>query len=224
MIGYNYPSEMKCRSGVQPPSGVAPSRWRAKMRTKSIPQLTPEQEERFWSKVEVHQPAGCWEWSAEIDRWGYGRFSMLKKHWLAHRVAFSILIGQIPEGLQLDHLCRNRRCVNPDHLQTVTARENLARSQAPAHRVRRSGVCQKGHSDFTVTNKGRWVCRVCSAANQQRYREKKRAEHPPYRGKFCKRGHPLEGDNLRLYRGVHYCRACRAAWSKEHPRSRKADE
>jgi hypothetical protein len=191
------------------------------MQYKPIPTLTHEQEKRFWKKVKVHQPAGCWRWKGTLDRLGYGSFWIAGKNYRAHRLAYTLLIGAIPDGLQLDHLCRNPSCVNPDHLQPVTNRENLARSQAPSHRVRRLGVCQKGHSDFRVRADGRWVCRVCSAANDRRFKEKKRAENPPWRGTVCKRGHPLSGDNLRLYRGVRYCKACRAQWEKDHRRRPK---
>jgi predicted DNA-binding transcriptional regulator AlpA len=82
-------------------------------------------EERFWEKVE---PTGfCWEWTAFKDRKGYGRFRVDDRTMQAHRVAYELLVGPIPEGLHLDHLCRNTSCVNPDHLEPVDLAENVRR-------------------------------------------------------------------------------------------------
>ena len=82
--------------------------------------------ERFMSKVSK-QPSGCWEWTKCGDRYGYGTFRLDKKMQKAHRVAYTLLVGAIPQGLVLDHTCENRRCVCPDHLEAVTQQVNIQR-------------------------------------------------------------------------------------------------
>lgn len=73
---------------------------------------------------------GCWEWQGELNRNGYGRVWVNGRRLMAHRVAYQLLVGEIPEGLVLDHLCKVRRCCNPDHLEPVTVRENTLRGDA----------------------------------------------------------------------------------------------
>jgi HNH endonuclease len=91
--------------------------------------------ERFWSKVDRTGPDGCWMWLGQVNQWGYGHFrrtlapgvySTVK----AHRLAYTLLVGPIPEGLTLDHLCGHHACVRPDHLEPVTNAENLRRRHA----------------------------------------------------------------------------------------------
>lgn len=79
---------------------------------------------RFWAKVEVTE--GCWLWRGYIDAAGYGRFTSDGTP-IAHRVAYQFIVGRIPEGMELDHLCRQRNCVNPDHLEPVTHHVNMLR-------------------------------------------------------------------------------------------------
>jgi hypothetical protein len=90
--------------------------------------------DRFWSKVDDSGSRGCWEWLAAKERTGYGTFFC--RHVIgrgtaiperAHRVAYELLVGPIQAGLTLDHLCRNRGCVNPAHLEPVTRGENVRR-------------------------------------------------------------------------------------------------
>lgn len=97
---------------------------------------------RFWAKVEKTDT--CWLWTAALVK-GYGRFYDTDMRPVgAHRWAYELLVGPIPEGLTIDHLCRVRRCVNPDHLEVVTQRENVARVPPKTH-------CPHGHA-FTAAN------------------------------------------------------------------------
>ena len=134
-------------------------------------------DERFWAKVDVAGP--CWEWRAAINASGYGKLGRqsggVQKHYLAHRYAYTQLVGPIPEGLQLDHLCRNRLCVNPDHLEPVTHTENQRRGFSPTFRAARADECRHGHV-YTAENTYRYVkdgvhhrrCRQCNADAQAR--------------------------------------------------------
>lgn len=81
---------------------------------------------RLWAKVQVSD-SGCWDFTGVTTGDGYGRLHLGNGMVVAHRVAYELFVGPIPAGQVLDHTCRNRRCVNPDHLDVVTQRENLLR-------------------------------------------------------------------------------------------------
>lgn len=89
-------------------------------------------------------PGGCWIWTRSCSPDGYGWASLNNKTYQAHRLVYRLTVGAIPEGLVLDHLCRVRNCVNPDHLEPVTPRENLARGNTPTGWSR----CQRCNSEF----------------------------------------------------------------------------
>lgn len=125
--------------------------------------------DRFWSKV---RPAGdCWEWTAAKLQ-GYGRFHVRRTVQVAaHRWAYEYMVTEIPEGLELDHLCRNRACVNPWHLEPVTPRENTLRSANPCAANARKTHCSNGH-EYTEENtylrpEGHRMCRTCRAASNR---------------------------------------------------------
>lgn len=90
--------------------------------------MNPDWTLRFWTKVHLPSDDGCWVWTASQNGTGYGALTIAGARKLAHRLAYAHLVGPIPDGLDLDHLCRNRMCVNPAHLEPVTRRENLRRS------------------------------------------------------------------------------------------------
>lgn len=135
------------------------------------PAVDPEQ--RFWPKVK--RTDLCWFWTAYVNVYGYGVFWNGERRLPAHRYAYELLLGSIPEGLQLDHLCRNRRCVNPNHLEVVSNRENVRRGDSPPGRRARQTHCIHGHplsgENVFVRANGTRQCRACA-----RYREAQRAK------------------------------------------------
>jgi len=94
------------------------------------PGMVADYADSFEDGFEVDNATGCWEWLRYRDKEGYGRFAFGPKNAMAHRAAYVLEIGAIPEGLDLDHLCRNRGCVNPEHLEIVTRQENIRRQHA----------------------------------------------------------------------------------------------
>lgn len=127
--------------------------------------------ERFAGKL-LPQPNGCIEWGVAIAHaTGYGVFYMGGGQRLAHRVSWEMSRGPIPPGLHIDHLCRNRRCVNPEHLEPVTPRENILRSPiAPPALNAKKILCPRGHElsgdnlDSYALKQGRRACRECMRA------------------------------------------------------------
>ena len=131
-------------------------------------------EERFWPKVD--KSGECWIWTAHQYGRGYGGFRIDGRQEYAHRVAYRLVIGPIPDDLQLDHLCRNRRCVRPDHLEAVTVRENLLRGNGPTGERARQTHCKRGHlfdekNTGTHSLYGTRRCRRCDADDKQRRRD-----------------------------------------------------
>jgi len=134
--------------------------------------------DRFWSHVDRSGDIfACWPWTGAIEKTGYGRVKHDGKVRLAHRVAYSIAKGAVPGGLHVDHLCRNRRCCNPAHLEAVTQRENTLRGNSPNAIGHRTNRCRRGH-DLTRarrTNTGGRDCRQCKALRNRRSRARRRA-------------------------------------------------
>jgi hypothetical protein len=125
--------------------------------------------ERFWDKVET-RPSGCWEWTAYITSEGYGQF--YPKHGnpiLAHRFSYETNKGKIPKVKEIDHLCRNRKCVNPEHLECVTRRVNISRGMSGMETGLRNLAkthCPKGHpysgdNLYIIPSTGTRQCRTC---------------------------------------------------------------
>ena len=127
---------------------------------------------RLWPKV--NKTAGCWLWTASLTKAGYGQISSgPRPHTMlyAHRLVYEALVGPIPEGLELDHLCRNPACCNPAHLEPVTHRENVQRGEAgekSGAQQRAKTHCKHGHplsgENLYVDPRGHRGCRICRNA------------------------------------------------------------
>lgn len=119
--------------------------------------------ERFDAKWELDDGTGCWNWLAGNNSAGYGVISLgraTEGNVLAHRLSYKLHAGEIQQDLELDHLCRNVRCVNPDHLEPVTHQENVLRGVSPPAFNARKTHCDKGHP-LTAGKSGR-TCKVCA--------------------------------------------------------------
>ena len=185
--------------------------------------------ERFWSRVDVG--GVCWEWTGHRSPKGYGQTTIrpaagTKVTTGSHRRAYILLVGEIPDGMTLDHLCRNKPCVNPDHLEVVTRAENAARATFPTER------CRNGHAYTPIDTlptqsapgKNTKRCRQCLLVRAHRKRgidcsyeslcdrisHRERGEKT-----VCARGHSMADAYVRRDNGKRQCRACRALRSKK---------
>lgn len=120
--------------------------------------------ERLFTKF-VIADNGCWLWTASCGRGGYGRFNYEGRAQSAHRCAYELLVGPIPDGLEIDHLCRVRNCVNPDHMEPVTHRVNVLRGMGSSAKRARQTHCKNGHpfdeKNTYMRPDGRRACRAC---------------------------------------------------------------
>ena len=123
------------------------------------------------------QPDGCWNWLGSKSR-GYGYLNFKGKLYLAHRFFYERLKGPIPPGLTLDHLCRNRSCCNPRHLEPVTSGENVLRGESWAGINSRKTHCKKGHpfnKENTYHRKTGRGCRICRLKAVNKYNKRRAA-------------------------------------------------
>lgn len=143
-------------------------------------QHTQEFATRFWGKVRKSET--CWHWGASLDGKGYGQvYSGTgrpdKRMLRAHRVAYELQVGSVPDGLDLDHKCGRRSCVNPDHLEPVTRAENLRRSSLVLATINAAKThCKRGHpfneGNTYVDAEGRRSCKKCRAMLARNFRAK----------------------------------------------------
>lgn len=129
--------------------------------------MTPEQ--RFWEKIEPLPWSGCWIWMGGLNDAGYGRIHGNSR---AHRFAYELFVGPIPSGLELDHKCRVRCCVNPHHLEPVPHRVNVLRGDAGLYLKSRTH-CPKGHEytlENTITRTDRPGTRECKTCQRDRFK------------------------------------------------------
>jgi len=155
---------------------------RQSARLRAVPML-----DRLWARVDKHGPASayrpdlgpCWIWTGnKVDGKGYGQITEVKKTFQVHRVAYEAMVGPIPPGLELDHLCRVVRCCRPDHLEPVTPAENQRRGFGFAAVNSRKTHCPQGHpfdeANTIVRAKGHRGCRLCNQAAWRKYNAKRK--------------------------------------------------
>jgi hypothetical protein len=151
-----------------------------------------EPESRFWAKVDKNGPVHpelktpCWLWTASVSPKGYGYFKWNGKVGRVHRFAYLTFKGQIPDGLEVDHLCEVRHCVNPDHLQLLTHEENLLKSSNIVAINARKTHCPKGHPYDRMNSRGFRSCLTC--LRESRRLRKKRAKARKAAMKLLKNG------------------------------------
>lgn len=197
----------------------------------------PTPEERFWTRVE--KTPTCWIWLGRKSATGYGQFDIGNRTEQAHRWAYKRYIGPIPDDLPLDHLCRNRACVNYERcLEPVTSWENTHRSPiAPAAVNARKTHCPKGHP-YDATNTrwyrhvGGWIARQCWTCRRKKglasYHRNKTSTWSP-NGTHCRNGHLMDEANTEWLtekgRRRRRCRTCRqAAWRRYERKTRPRNQ
>lgn len=131
--------------------------------------------DRFEAKI-FPLENGCWYWAGVKNNQGYGYINQAGRSVSVHRLSYSLCHGPIPAGMTIDHLCRNRACVNPHHLEVVSQKENTHRGETIAARNSKKTHCLRGHEftdDNTYINRGRRCCRACAwLAGRETYRRK----------------------------------------------------
>lgn len=137
--------------------------------------------EDFWKHV--IKSDGCWRWNRSHFRSGYARVKFKGRDTVAHVISWELTNGPVQNGLELDHLCRNRGCVNPSHLEPVTHRENMIRGNTAIRTNALKINCREGHplagDNLFVRKDGRRRCRACERATAKRLRntDKYRRNH-----------------------------------------------
>lgn len=187
---------------------------------------------RFWAKVDA--TGDCWEWTGGRDSGGYGAFGVSRKRTGAHRVVWEVLVGPIPPGMEVDHLCFNTGCVNPDHLEPVTQVENLLRRRWNiTHMLAARTHCPQGHpydeENTWITTSGTRSCRACGKIRAKAKRARNRPVDQLGRGKWrtlitdCPQGHPYSEENTWFYgRAGRQCKTCARARAAARSQAKKA--
>jgi len=144
---------------------------------------------RFASKIMIDPETDCWYWQGHLSRTGYGEFWVGHERHTAHRWSYLLFVGPLPDELVLDHLCRNRGCVNPKHVEPVTNGENVLRGEGHSALNARKTHCVRNHPlPDERDGSGRRICRECKSEESRRWNEKNREK---------------AAENTRRYREAH---------------------
>lgn len=210
-------------------SGGGPTKYahRRRLFWRNAPEPTPP-EQRFWNHVEFETNTGCWLWSGgKNGKPGYGLIGLGPRQGLvlAHRLSYQMHKGPIPSGKHIDHLCRVRSCVNPDHLEAVTHGENLRRSPITfAGKNAAKTHCPRGHEYALKNTYSRAAnsrsCRRCHADRESIRRLEATSGNRIIKIRMeqthCKRGHEFTQENTYIApHGGRLCRACGAAAARQ---------
>ena len=135
---------------------------------------------KFLSKVKINKDSDCWEWSGELTSYGYPKIYYKGKRFRAHRVSYNIFKGVLDSGLVIDHICRNKKCVNPEHLRQVNKQINAVENSVSIAALNKAKThCRLGH-EYTQQNtrihKNSRHCITCDKASYVRYKLKEKGE------------------------------------------------
>jgi hypothetical protein len=164
---------------------------------------------RFMTKF--HREGECWVWHGKKNKGGYGTlWRGTGRSALAHRASYEHFVGKIPDGKHMDHLCRRRDCVSPEHLEPVTNRENILRGAGPTAVNAQKVVCTHGHrltpENTLVSKRGYRRCRTCRDESNLARTPFRKGERPAK--SHCKNGHEFTPENTRMS-GIGKSRVCR---------------
>lgn len=184
-------------------------------------------EKRFYAYLHKAGEAECWMWGGALNSGGYGVFRIAAGSMVrVHRYAYELLVGSIPEGLELDHRCRMRPCCNPAHLEPVTQKVNTLRGISPTAQNARKEKCPKGHpydeANTYITPSGHRQCITCQKIEDERsgadrtraYRERHGLISGVGKGGYqtlrthCPKGHPYDEANTIREGNRRRCRTC----------------
>lgn len=154
--------------------------------------MSPSDLARFWGWVNTDAQGGCWLWLGTLDKDGYGTLHLRRTRRRAARVAYAYWRGLIPAGYVVNHICHVRACVNPQHLEAITASAHSLLDQAAGAINARKAVCKEGHP-YDRSYGGQRYCSICDQAKSRRLRAKWRAEERDAPLLTAPRGHGTTG-------------------------------
>ena len=139
----------------------------------------PSIKERLFKSFKINKKTGCWEWQLSINTFGYGQIRVNNPRSMRkpHRIMYELMKGKIPKKLSLDHLCRNRACINPDHLEVVTNKENILRGVGITAQNAKKTHCKRGHrlsgkNLFFYKKANQRMCRTCNYIRNKKFKDK----------------------------------------------------